>query len=69
MRFALVERHPRDLVVESGGTRYAETVGGNEGGSVILNRYGRIPLNASGGIANPAAHNIFAMIKNTGCRP
>ena len=50
--------------VEVNGRRFAETVGGNERNSVRLRR---VPLNQHGGIENPAAQNIFGMIKIVTC--
>lgn len=48
--------------------RFVETIGGNENNSVRLGNYGRIALNAGGGIVSPASHNIFGLIKLTECR-
>jgi peptidoglycan hydrolase-like protein with peptidoglycan-binding domain len=50
-----------------GGTRFIETIGGNEGnpGSVLLRN--NLALNSAGGIANPADHRIFGLIKIIGC--
>ncbi|MCW8934387.1 MAG: DUF2272 domain-containing protein [Gammaproteobacteria bacterium] len=46
------------------GQRFLETIGGNENHSV---RIRRIPIDQYGGIPNPAAQNIFGMIKITRC--
>jgi hypothetical protein len=51
--------------VNRGGQTFLETIGGNESQTVL--RTSNVLLNAAGGIANPAANNIFAMIKNIGC--
>jgi hypothetical protein len=47
------------------GDRFVETIGGNETHSVRVQH--DIQLSASGGIANPAAHHVFGMIKLIGC--
>lgn len=47
-----------------GGQRFVERIGGNEAGSVRLQR---IPTDRHGGIPNPDAHNLFGMIKLVGC--
>ena len=56
------------LVVGSGqnpdGTHFVETIGGNETHSV---RIRHVPVDANGNIANPAALNVFGMIKLVGC--
>ena len=46
------------------GRDFVQPVGGNEGNSVRLQR---IPVNAGGGIDNPAARHIFGAIKITRC--
>lgn len=46
------------------GQKFARTIGGNERNSV---REQRIPMTESGGIANPAAANIFGLIKLIRC--
>lgn len=46
------------------GQRFVEVIGGNENHSVRLRR---IPIDQWGGIPNPAANNIFGMIKITRC--
>jgi Uncharacterized protein conserved in bacteria (DUF2272) len=50
---------------EPGGGRSIETIGGNEGNTVLLQH--AIPIDRSGGVPNPAANHIFGMIKLTGC--
>jgi D-alanyl-D-alanine dipeptidase len=47
------------------GQTVLETIGGNEQNSVRLRR--NVPLAPNGGIANPAAHRIFGLIRMTGC--
>jgi hypothetical protein len=48
-----------------GGQRRLETIGGNEGNSVLMRT--NIPIDADGMIVNPQALHIFGMIKITGC--
>jgi hypothetical protein len=52
-------------ITTRGGRRFVETIGGNEGNSVRLRS--NIEINASGGIANPADHHIFGLIKIVAC--
>jgi hypothetical protein len=47
------------------GQRRLELIGGNEDNSVRLRS--NIPIDARGGIPNPAAHHVFGMIKLIGC--
>jgi hypothetical protein len=51
--------------VTAAGGRFIETIGGNETGSVRIQR--RIPVDQFGNIINPQAHRIFGMIKLVGC--
>src|SRR5262245_56007751 len=51
-------------MVERGGRRFLQAIGGNEGGSVRLRR---IPIDRFGGIHNPQANNIFGIIKLLRC--
>jgi hypothetical protein len=53
-------------MVESGGRRFLQAIGGNETGSVRLRR---IPIDRFGGIPNPQANNIniFGIIKLLRC--
>ena len=50
---------------EPSGGRSIETIGGNEGNTVLLQH--AIPIDRSGGVPNPAASHVFGMIKLTGC--
>ena len=50
---------------EPDGSRFVETIGGNEKNSVLLQH--AIPIDQAGGIPNPQAHHIFGMIKLIGC--
>jgi hypothetical protein len=50
---------------EPNGSRFVETIGGNETNSVRLQRV--IPVDQYGGIPNPQAHHIFGMIKLIRC--
>jgi LAS superfamily LD-carboxypeptidase LdcB len=52
--------------VDRGGTRFLETIGGNESNSVRLNS-DRVRVNASGGIEDPLRRRVFGVIKIVGC--
>jgi hypothetical protein len=52
--------------IDRGGTRFLETIGGNEGNSVRLVS-NVVRVNGSGGIENPQRRRIFGVVRLVGC--